>query len=396
MTQKLRLQLFALALVIYEFTGYAANDMIMPNMLDVVHEFHAPLEYVATSLSLYILGSPLIQLFLGPLSDRFGKRIVIICGNIIFLIFTLLVAFSVNTNMFMLGRALQGMGLAFIAMGYSIIHENFDDKQAVKITALMGNVAILAPILGPILGGFIGSHTSWRFIFIFSGITGLISLIGLIKFTPLNKTPSKPLNFKNAITGYYKILIQRSFFVGVCSIGFMCLPILWWIAFAPTLIMHTLNLKVTDYMLYQAIAASGILANTLITHIIAGRIKMATIILCGLICCISGIFTGIMLHNHILAISIGMFIFGLGLGLLNGINMRIIAKLETESPNMLYSLMAFINCLILSIGIEIGNKILHLYNYSILSFVIMCGVMGLFATIFVLRFAYMNRNRVWQ
>ena len=396
MTHKIRLQLFAISLVLYEFTTYAANDMIMPNMLDVVHEFNAPLEYVALSLSLYILGNPLIQLLLGPLSDRFGKRRVIIIGNIIFLIFTIFIACSISANMFMFGRLIQGTGLAFIAMGYSIIHENFDDEQAVKLTALMGNVAILAPILGPILGGFIGSSISWRFVFIFSGITGLISLIGLIKYTPANKTPLKPLIFKNIVRQYYKILTMRSFFVGVCSIGFMCLPILWWIAFAPTLVIHTLHLKVTDYMLYQAIAASGMLANTLIFNIIAGRIKMTTITTYGIICCLSGAIIGVVSYNYIMAVSIGMFIFGLGLGLLNGINMRIIAKLETESSNMLYSLMVLIECIILAVGIEVANRFLQIYDYSIISFVWMSAIMVLFATFFVLRFAYMNRHRNWQ
>ena len=96
MKNGLRLILFAVSLVIYEGTTYAANDMIMPGMLMVVKDFNYPISYVALSLSFYLLGNAMSQLFLGPLAERFGKRKVIIIGNILFLVFTFLLALSVN------------------------------------------------------------------------------------------------------------------------------------------------------------------------------------------------------------------------------------------------------------------------------------------------------------
>ena len=104
--------------------------------------------------------------------------------------------------MFLIGRLLQGAGLAFIAMGYAMIHENFNDKNAVKLTALMANVSVLAPIIGPVIGGIIISYVSWRYVFIFSIFTALISLYGLIKYAPYNKTPLQKLKFKEIIENY--------------------------------------------------------------------------------------------------------------------------------------------------------------------------------------------------
>jgi DHA1 family multidrug/chloramphenicol efflux transport protein-like MFS transporter len=165
--------------------------MIMPGMLHVVSEFHAPVEFVSLSLTVFILGNSLLQLFLGPLAEYFGKRRVILMGNCLFLIFTICLVMSQNIYEFMLGRLLQGSGLAFVAMGYALVHEKFNDRQAVKICSLMGNVSLLAPLLGPLLGVIIIQNSSWRHIFIVTGFIAIISLIGLYLFTPKTETKNK-------------------------------------------------------------------------------------------------------------------------------------------------------------------------------------------------------------
>lgn len=76
---------FALFLVLYEFLTYIANDMIMPAMIQVVHSFKASEIFIASSLSLYVLGGASLQIFLGPISDRFGRRPVMLLGAAFFL-----------------------------------------------------------------------------------------------------------------------------------------------------------------------------------------------------------------------------------------------------------------------------------------------------------------------
>ncbi|AHE66658.1 arabinose efflux permease [Legionella oakridgensis ATCC 33761 = DSM 21215] len=75
---------FAGFLVLYEFLTYIANDMIMPGMIYVVATFHGPESAVATSLTAYMIGGASLQLFLGPISDRYGRRPVMIFGASLF------------------------------------------------------------------------------------------------------------------------------------------------------------------------------------------------------------------------------------------------------------------------------------------------------------------------
>ena len=100
---KLSLYIFAIFFVSYETITYLANDMIMPGMVDVTTQFHVGLEYVASSLSVYLLGNTVIQLFLGPTADRYGKRKIILIGNFSFLVFTVIIGLSMNIDQFYAG-----------------------------------------------------------------------------------------------------------------------------------------------------------------------------------------------------------------------------------------------------------------------------------------------------
>ena len=71
---------YALFLVLYEFLTYIANDMIMPGMIKVIASFDGPESAIATSLTAYVLGGASLQLLLGPLSDRYGRRPVMLFG----------------------------------------------------------------------------------------------------------------------------------------------------------------------------------------------------------------------------------------------------------------------------------------------------------------------------
>ena len=72
--------LFPLCLVLYEFSTYIGNDMIQPGMLAVVEQYNAGIEWVPTSMTAYLAGGMFLQWLLGPLSDRIGRRPVMLTG----------------------------------------------------------------------------------------------------------------------------------------------------------------------------------------------------------------------------------------------------------------------------------------------------------------------------
>jgi len=370
--------------------------MIMPGMLNIVTEFHASIKFVGLSFTVFIFGNSLLQLFLGPLSERFGKRIVILVGNCLFMVFTVYLAMSNNIYEFMLGRLLQGSGLAFIAMGYALIHEKFNDKQAVKIFSLMGNISLLAPLLGPVLGVAVIQISSWRYVFVITGLLALISLIGLYKFTPKSIVNPIKLNIRDIGKTYLKILRSPQFIVGTLCVSFSALPILCWIGLAPTIIMKTLKLSMTSYAIYQLVAIGGLSLSTVIMHIVAGRVGFSRLIKIGSTLAFMGLTIALVFNTSLNIVVIGMLFYSFGLGISNTLVMRLVMTVPDLPQAMLTSLMIFIQTTIFAIGTTVANSISYYFSYSLYGFTLIAFTIGCVFMILVTIYAKMNKQRTWN
>lgn len=391
-----KLYFFAFFLVLYEFTAYSANDMIMPGMIAVVNQFNAPLSYVALSLSLYMLGECVVQLGLGPLSERFGNRKIILYGNFSFLIFTLLIATSMSIGQFMVGRWLQGSGMAFIAMGYALIHEKFNDRDAVRTIAIMGNISILAPLVGPLIGGIIITFSNWHYIFVVTGILGAISLVGLFYFAPESTPKIQKMQLVPILKHYREILVSPNFILGIfCTIA-GAMPLLIWIGLAPNLILHHLKLGYSSYIIYQIISLGGLVISSIAMQFLAGRWKLHQLIRRGVYIAFTGTLISFCLHFSIALLSIGLFFYSLGLGLANGSIIRIIMSNKAVSQSMAASVMTFTQTLVFALGIEFSDWFCAKFDYSALSFTASCLVAGTIALFINLKFANRYTNRAWE
>ncbi|WP_312182244.1 MFS transporter, partial [Pantoea sp. CTOTU46764] len=133
-----RVLLFPLALVLFEFATYIAHDMIQPGMLLVTSEFSVGPEWVSTSLTAYLMGGVVLQWLLGPLSDKYGRRPVLLFGILFFAAACILTTWVSSIEEFVALRFVQGISLCFIgAVSYAAVQEAFDEALAVRMMALM-------------------------------------------------------------------------------------------------------------------------------------------------------------------------------------------------------------------------------------------------------------------
>lgn len=177
--------LFPLCLVLYEFSTYIGNDMIQPGMLAVVEQYQAGLDWVPTSMTAYLAGGMFLQWLLGPLSDRIGRRPVMLAGVVWFIVTCLATLLAKNIEQFTFLRFLQGISLCFIgAVGYAAIQESFEEAVCIKITALMANVALIAPLLGPLVGAAWVHVLPWEGMFILFAALAAIAFFGLQRAMP--------------------------------------------------------------------------------------------------------------------------------------------------------------------------------------------------------------------
>lgn len=245
--------LFPLCLVLYEFSTYIGNDMIQPGMLAVVEQYQAGIDWVPTSMTAYLAGGMFLQWLLGPLSDRIGRRPVMLAGVVWFIVTCLAILLAQNIEQFTLLRFLQGISLCFIgAVGYAAIQESFEEAVCIKITALMANVALIAPLLGPLVGAAWIHVLPWEGMFVLFAALAAISFFGLQRAMPETATRiGEKLSLKELGRDYKLVLKNGRFVAGALALGFVSLPLLAWIAQSPIIIITGEQLSSYEYGLLQ-------------------------------------------------------------------------------------------------------------------------------------------------
>jgi MFS transporter, DHA1 family, multidrug resistance protein len=123
--------LFPFIFVFYEITHYLANDMYLPAMPRLVADLQTTTHLGQQTITVWFLGTAALQLLLGPLSDRLGRKPILFLGGLIFILSTLICALTSNIHLFLIARFFQGTAVcAVITAGYSSIHELYDQIRA--------------------------------------------------------------------------------------------------------------------------------------------------------------------------------------------------------------------------------------------------------------------------
>ena len=387
--------IFACFLVLYEFLTYIANDMIMPGMINVVKSFNAPESTVATSLTVYILGGASLQLILGPLSDSYGRRLLMLIGASLFFVFTLLIACSNSMDQFLIARFFQGMGLCFIGViGYATIQEIFDEMDAIRLIAIMANAAILAPLLGPLFGAIIIHYTSWRFIFIMIAACALVAFWGLWSFMPepigQTKTngqiiPKVPFSAKSTFKNYRALVTNIPFCFSILALAVLGIPCIAWIALAPIIMIAEAKLTVIQYGLWQLpIFGATILGNWFL-HRLTYKYKIKQIIYFGCIIMAIGIILIALLPylygtNYQLLLP-GIIIYFFSLSIINAPLNRFCLFITSVTKGTASALISLSVMIVGALGIEIASLFYHQHNN--LHFGIFCNLIGIVFFIFI-------------
>ncbi len=187
--------LFPLSLILYELPLYLSNNLFLPALPEITKSFHITNATTQLSIAFWFLGASAFQVILGPLSDHYGRKKILLSGGILFICVTLLCSFTHSINWFLAGRFFQGVVVSTILIaGYATIHEFMEREQAVKTISWMGSITILAPALGPLLGGVLLQWINWRELFI--GLAGftVLSLYVLYRFMPQDQVKPVKLN----------------------------------------------------------------------------------------------------------------------------------------------------------------------------------------------------------
>lgn len=285
--------LFPVFLILYEFSINMSNDMYLPALPIIAKDLEVKINLIQLTITTWLAGSATMQLILGPISDRHGRRLVIFVGGVTFLVSTIICAITRQISTLLIARFFEGMAVSsLIVAGYSSIHELFNDKKAVHILSWMGAAAVLAPMLGPIFGGYVLLFSTWRMIFVILFLLALVSLTGLWLVMPeSNINPDRDkLGIKKILRIYFNIFTNKSYLTSALPIGLLYSGIVIWITASPSIIIEQFKISPQNFGYTQAPIFLSYIVGATILKFFIGKIKIIKLGLIGsTISLISGI-----------------------------------------------------------------------------------------------------------
>src|ERR1700730_250993 len=190
-----------------------AMDMMLPALPNIASAFHiAAANRPQAVLSTFLLGFGVGQFVMGPLSDRFGRRPVLLGGMILYSVASLVAIAAPSFETLLLARALQGLGTsATRVIATSIVRDCYAGRRMASVMSLAMMVFIAVPVIAPSFGQAVMLLTQWRGIFIVLMLYGVLTLIWSALRMPetLPMSERKSLAFRDVLGAFRQTVTNR-------------------------------------------------------------------------------------------------------------------------------------------------------------------------------------------
>jgi DHA1 family bicyclomycin/chloramphenicol resistance-like MFS transporter len=235
----------------------ASLHILVPALPVLASVFDAPPGAVQLVLTLFLAGIASGQLVYGPVSDRYGRRPVLIAGLALFLFGTVLCGFAWSLPMLIIGRTLQALGgCAGMVLGRAIVRDVYERERAASALATIMMVTSLAPSLSPAIGAYLAEWGGWRTDFVLLGILGAAVL--MLTAAKLEETHAPaPINVVGMIRSFIVLLRSPAFLSIAFATAFTSASWFTFLAAAPYLLSELLHEPPSTYGLMILLPMAG-------------------------------------------------------------------------------------------------------------------------------------------
>jgi len=203
-----------LTLGILTAIGSISIDMYLPAFDVMAGYFKVPLARIETTVTLFLFGMAFGQIFIGPVSDVWGRKIPLRTGLFIYILSSICCVLTNSFTVFLILRFVQGLaGSACQVISRALVNDIYHDTESTHVFTLLQIIMGISPILSPMAGGMLASEATWKYLFFVMVTVSGIGMLGCLTVLPAGKAPLeiRTINFKSLRTSYASCLRHPAF-----------------------------------------------------------------------------------------------------------------------------------------------------------------------------------------
>ncbi len=307
-------------LVLLSALSVLSLNMFLPSLSNIAEAFQADYALVNLSIAGYAGTTAVLQLIMGPLSDRFGRRPVLLAGLVIFILASLGCLLATSIWVFLIFRMLQGAIICGWVLSNAVVRDMVPAREAASLMGYLAMAWAVAPMLGPTFGGVLDGLFGWRASFLaFVGFG--VAILGLC-WVDLGETNKKPAaTFVKQFQSYPELLRSRRFWGYALCMAFSTGAFYAFLGGVPLVAKTVLALSPATLGIYMGTISVGYMLGSFLSGRFAARYPLTTMMISGRIVACAGLTVGLVLFLAGFVNVISLFGATVFVGLGNGLTM---------------------------------------------------------------------------
>lgn len=256
-------------------------DMYLPGFPAIAENLNTSISQVQLSLTAYLVGIAIGQLFYGPLLDKYGRKKPLYAGLVIYILTSMACAYTFSVDHLIIMRFLQAIGgCVGMVAAQALVRDLFPSNKTAQVLSLLTLVIAVSPMIAPTVGGYVTAHFGWQMVFFVLAGISLLILAAIKWYLPVGAAPDRAISLRprKVLQNYLMVLKNRQFSTYMLVGGIAGAAPFAYIAGSADVFMNRYGISETGYGWIFALLATAMIGSTQLNHLLLKRFSSEQII----------------------------------------------------------------------------------------------------------------------